>query len=100
MNERVPLRTANTCGASPLSAGVVLCVVVCVRCRNIAETIRDEVHMKYVNKVIPDQGLCIALHGFDHKSDPFLYPNDGGAHVRVQFRLVVFRYRGVVVMRQ
>jgi DNA-directed RNA polymerase III subunit RPC8 len=42
-------------------------------------------------QVIPNQGLCIALHGFDSKGEPFIYPSDGGAHVKVQVRLVVFR---------
>jgi len=57
----------------------------------IEDNVRDEIHAKYSNKVIPDQGLVIGLHGWNTRGDAYLYPGDGGAHVRTQFRLAVFR---------
>jgi len=57
----------------------------------IKSTLCDHVHVKYANKVLADQGLCICVHGLDSVGPPIIYGGDGAAHVRVQFRLVVFR---------
>jgi len=57
----------------------------------IGTQIKDHINSKYANKVLADQGLCIALHGLDHTGPPIIYGLDGAAHIRVQFRLVVFR---------
>lgn len=42
-------------------------------------------------QVLANQGLCIALHGMDSVGPPIIYGGDGAAHIRVQFRLIVFR---------
>ena len=42
-------------------------------------------------QVLASQGLCIALHGLDSVGPPIIYGLDGAAHIRVQFRLVIFR---------
>ncbi len=65
---------------------------------------------KFSNKVLKDVGLVISLYevskiGEERASSlravrrraltfcPDIYPGDGGAHARVSFKLVVFRWR-------
>jgi len=36
-------------------------------------------------------GLCIGLHDIQRLGDALVYPGDGSAHVKVTFRVVVFR---------
>jgi len=49
--------------------------------------------------VLNGQGLCICLHGLDSVGPPIIYGGDGAAHVRVQFRLAVFRpFAGEVII--
>jgi DNA-directed RNA polymerase subunit E'/Rpb7 len=63
--------------------------------RPFDEALIDELQKKYANKVIPGHGLGIAVDGFESKGTPTIYANDGGAHIRVEFRLIVFRpFRG------
>jgi DNA-directed RNA polymerase III subunit RPC8 len=57
----------------------------------IKSTLADHIHAKYANKVLTNQGLCICVHGLDSVGPPIIYGSDGAAHVRVQFRLAVFR---------
>lgn len=38
-----------------------------------------------------DVGLCISFYDFVEVGDPMVYPAEGGAHMQVKFRLVVFR---------
>lgn len=50
-------------------------------------------------QVLSSQGLCIALHGLDSVGPPIIYGLDGAAHIRVQFRLILFRpFASEVVM--
>jgi DNA-directed RNA polymerase subunit E'/Rpb7 len=49
------------------------------------------VHFWAAAQVLTSQGLCICIHGLDSVGPPILYGGDGAAHIRVQFRLVVFR---------
>ena len=53
--------------------------------------IADELNLKYSNKVIYNIGLCIVLYDVLKIGDEFIFPNDGGAHIQVEFRYVVFR---------
>jgi len=59
--------------------------------KNLDEAVRDEIHIKYVNKVIPNHGLVVGLYSYEQTSDAYIYPSDGGAHVKARFKLVVFR---------
>lgn len=45
------------------------------------------INAKYVNKVIPDVGLCIAFYDFLVVGDPFVYPGEGSSHQHVKFRV-------------
>lgn len=54
-------------------------------------TIRNELNIMYTNKVIPDQGLVVAIHSILSHNAPSLYAGDGGAYIRVAFRVVVFK---------
>eukprot|EP00047_Mylnosiga_fluctuans_P014804 m.41308 g.41308 ORF g.41308 m.41308 type:complete len:221 (-) comp5662_c0_seq2:609-1271(-) len=53
--------------------------------------IADELNHKYANKVVHNVGLCIALFDVLRVGDEFIFPGDGGAHVQVEFRFIVFR---------
>ncbi|XXQ30181.1 RNA polymerase III subunit Rpc25 domain-containing protein [Plasmodiophora brassicae] len=46
---------------------------------------------KYVNRVLNDQGLCVCVRHLSSVGDPYLFPGDGGVHVRVECSLVFFR---------
>jgi len=54
-------------------------------------TLRSELNAKFTNKVIPEQGLVIAVHSILSHDSPTLFAGDGGAYVRAVFRLVVFK---------
>lgn len=58
--------------------------------REESEVVRDSLMAKYANKVLSEQGLGICVYDFEILHN-YLYHGDGGAHVRVEFRLVVFR---------
>ncbi len=66
--------------------------------------IMDELNQKYSNKVschtsrstnahqvVYNVGLCIALFDVLKVGDEFIFPGDGGAHIQVEFRYIVFR---------
>eukprot|EP00470_Lotharella_oceanica_P001280 CAMPEP_0170169386 /NCGR_PEP_ID=MMETSP0040_2-20121228/2309_1 /TAXON_ID=641309 /ORGANISM="Lotharella oceanica, Strain CCMP622" /LENGTH=214 /DNA_ID=CAMNT_0010408105 /DNA_START=66 /DNA_END=710 /DNA_ORIENTATION=+ len=59
--------------------------------KNLKKQLADEINVKYANKVIPDLGLCIALRAIDHVGDPKYVAGTTGMHVKVRFRLIVFR---------
>jgi len=42
-------------------------------------------------QVLASQGLCICAQGLDTVGPPLIYGGDGAAHIRVAFRLIVFR---------
>eukprot|EP00040_Diaphanoeca_grandis_P036904 m.237734 g.237734 ORF g.237734 m.237734 type:complete len:206 (+) comp33711_c2_seq1:283-900(+) len=50
-----------------------------------------ELNKRFANKVIHKLGLCIILHDLLSISDAHIYPGDGAAHIRVRFRMVVYR---------
>ncbi|KAL1129287.1 hypothetical protein AAG570_013816 [Ranatra chinensis] len=43
------------------------------------------------NKVVTNVGLCIALFDIECMDDSYIFPGDGAAHTKVEFRFVVFR---------
>eukprot|EP00050_Salpingoeca_kvevrii_P018023 m.70169 g.70169 ORF g.70169 m.70169 type:complete len:197 (-) comp7863_c0_seq2:966-1556(-) len=55
--------------------------------------VADEINRRFANKVVHKLGLCIALHDLLSVGDAFLLPGDGKAHVKVEFRFVIFRPR-------
>ncbi len=59
--------------------------------KSFEQTIVDQIHKKYSNKVLPNVGFCIQVYKTDSIGDAYIYPNDGGTHSEVTFRLVVFR---------
>lgn len=59
----------------------------------IETAVQEQIHVKYANKVVVDVGLCLFLHSIDKMDDPVVYPVDGGAHLHVQFKMVVWRPR-------
>ena len=59
--------------------------------RPAPSALRDVISDKYFNKVIKDIGLVISLWNFVKVGDAYIYPNDGSAHYKVEFKLLVFR---------
>ncbi|KAJ1912043.1 DNA-directed RNA polymerase III complex subunit Rpc25 [Tieghemiomyces parasiticus] len=55
------------------------------------DAIRDEVNMKYANRVVPQVGLCVAVHDLLQVSDGLIYHSDGSLNYEIECRLVVFR---------
>ncbi|KAI3632532.1 hypothetical protein MIR68_009638 [Amoeboaphelidium protococcarum] len=53
------------------------------------EALRDEVDVKYANKVLINVGLCICLHDILEIGDPEV--DDGCVCVNITFRLIVLR---------
>ena len=39
-----------------------------------------QIEKSYVNKVIPEVGLCISFFDFESIGDPFVYPAEGAVH--------------------
>ncbi|GAA5994435.1 DNA-directed RNA polymerase III subunit RPC25 [Rhodotorula paludigena] len=56
-----------------------------------AEAIREEIHRRYANRVIPNVGLCISLLDILSSSEGAVLYGDGCLYYRCEFRLVVFR---------
>jgi DNA-directed RNA polymerase III subunit RPC8 len=59
--------------------------------KDTADVLLRRINGKYVNKVIPDVGLCIAFYDFIDVGVPYIYPGEGASHQHVKFRMVVFR---------
>mmetsp|Transcript_8831 Transcript_8831/g.23928 ORF Transcript_8831/g.23928 Transcript_8831/m.23928 type:complete len:218 (+) Transcript_8831:180-833(+) len=55
------------------------------------EAVSESISERYVDKVIDGVGLAIMLYEVYEISEGFVYHGDGGAHVDVTFRLLVFR---------
>uniref|UniRef100_A0A6V0I3X3 RNA polymerase III subunit Rpc25 domain-containing protein n=1 Tax=Zooxanthella nutricula TaxID=1333877 RepID=A0A6V0I3X3_9DINO len=58
--------------------------------------LKRQIESKYVDRVIPNAGLCIAFYDFANIKDAIVYPGDGKlacgeAYFKVEFNLVVFR---------
>lgn len=65
---------------------------------DIEKVITDQLNITYSNKIIENLGMCILVHGIEDAKPAFLYAGDGGAHMRVKFRMVVFRpFEGMVI---
>mmetsp|Transcript_6818 Transcript_6818/g.10688 ORF Transcript_6818/g.10688 Transcript_6818/m.10688 type:complete len:245 (-) Transcript_6818:682-1416(-) len=55
------------------------------------QAIFEELTKKYSNKIVNNLGLCISVYDLVSVGDPYLYPNDGASHTKVEFRMVVFK---------
>ncbi|CAZ85061.1 unnamed protein product [Tuber melanosporum] len=62
-----------------------------------ATALEDQINEKYANKVVHNIGLCISLYDLSSVSEGMI-GQDGGAHVNVEFRMIVFRpFKGEVL---
>jgi DNA-directed RNA polymerase III subunit RPC8 len=50
----------------------------------------EQICIKYANRVIPNHGLVITVHGIESIGDVKIHPIDSGAHIECQFRCIVF----------
>lgn len=58
---------------------------------DLTASITQFLNEKFSNKVVANVGLCIALFDLLSVDDSYIFPGDGAAHTKVQFRFVVFR---------
>uniref|UniRef100_A0A0A9XE25 DNA-directed RNA polymerase III subunit RPC8 n=1 Tax=Lygus hesperus TaxID=30085 RepID=A0A0A9XE25_LYGHE len=58
---------------------------------DLTTTISQFLNEKFANKVVANVGLCVCLFDIEAKDNPYIFPGDGGAHTKVDFRFVVFR---------
>eukprot|EP01036_Dinobryon_divergens_P030335 gene30335-39564_t len=56
-----------------------------------AQVLKEQIEVKYSNKVILEVGLCVCFYDFLEVGDPFIYPSEGSAIQDVRFRIVVFK---------
>ncbi|KAL7628280.1 DNA-directed RNA polymerase III complex subunit Rpc25 [Parahypoxylon ruwenzoriense] len=54
-------------------------------------SIEDAINAKYANRVIQKIGLCICMYDLLWASDGLIGHGNGGVHVNVEFRMIVFR---------
>mmetsp|Transcript_32173 Transcript_32173/g.94006 ORF Transcript_32173/g.94006 Transcript_32173/m.94006 type:complete len:201 (+) Transcript_32173:113-715(+) len=58
--------------------------------------VKKEIQCKYVDRVIPNVGLCVEFYDFHEFRDAIVYPGDGKlacgeAYFKVEFNMIVFR---------
>ena len=46
------------------------------------QAITEELERKYSNKVVDGTGLGVCVYDFKSVGDPFIYPSDGGSHIK------------------
>ncbi|GAA5923777.1 DNA-directed RNA polymerase III subunit RPC25 [Sporobolomyces koalae] len=64
-----------------------------------AEAIKEEIHRRYANKVIPGVGLCISLLDILSCSEGAVLYGDGCFYYQTEFRLIMFRpYIGEAIL--
>jgi len=56
-----------------------------------ADAVAAVIQARYVDRVVPDLGLIVALYDLLSIEGGAIYPSDGAAFFRVRFRLVAFR---------
>lgn len=57
----------------------------------VHESISNEIHKKYSNKVVSNIGLAVNIWDIESIKEGLLKPGDGGAYVEIVFRLVVWK---------
>jgi DNA-directed RNA polymerase III subunit RPC8 len=55
------------------------------------EAVREAINIKYANRVLANQGLCICVHSILERGAPRIFAGDGGAYIRCVFRVIIFR---------
>jgi hypothetical protein len=55
------------------------------------EHLEDELHAKYSNKVIPNQGLVLLVRDYEQIGAPYIFPGQGNVNIKLKFGLIVFR---------
>ncbi len=69
------------------------------RFKNEIEALKSQINEKYGDKVLPNIGLCITLYDLVELGDSFIYPSEGSVHIKVKFRMVVFRpFKGEILV--
>eukprot|EP00930_Biecheleria_cincta_P037249 TRINITY_DN25543_c0_g1_i1.p1 TRINITY_DN25543_c0_g1~~TRINITY_DN25543_c0_g1_i1.p1 ORF type:complete len:214 (-),score=57.82 TRINITY_DN25543_c0_g1_i1:45-686(-) len=63
---------------------------------DVRDQLKKQIQIKYVDKVLPNVGLCVEFYNFVCIKDAPLYPGDGKmscgeAWVKVEFNLIVFQ---------
>ncbi|KAK4695519.1 DNA-directed RNA polymerase III subunit RPC8, partial [Phenoliferia sp. Uapishka_3] len=53
--------------------------------------LREEIHRRYANKILPEVGLCISLLDILDASEGAVLYGDGCFYYKVEFRLIIFR---------
>jgi len=58
--------------------------------------VKRQIQAKYVDRVVPNVGLCVEFYDFVSFKDAIVYPGDGKlacgeAYFKVEFKLIVFR---------
>eukprot|EP00741_Cyanophora_paradoxa_P002460 tig00000076_g2384.t1 len=56
-----------------------------------SEVVIHELNQQYANKILLNHGLALGVYDILSLGDSVIYPGDGAAHVKVDFRLVLFR---------
>lgn len=60
-------------------------------CCLFEQILREQIEIKYANKILLQVGLCITFYDFISIGDPYIYPSEGSSIQIVRFRMVVFR---------
>lgn len=53
--------------------------------------LKEQIDIKFSNRVLPNVGLCVTFYDFINVGEPYLYPSEGSAIQLVKFRMIVFR---------
>ena len=53
--------------------------------------VADVIEQQYLDKVVPDLGLVVSVYDIQSVEGGHIYPNDGAAHFKAKFRIIVFR---------
>lgn len=60
-------------------------------CHDFVEIITLSLNRKYCNRVIIKVGLAISVLDLLEAGDPYVHPGEASAHIKVKFRLIIFR---------
>jgi DNA-directed RNA polymerase III subunit RPC8 len=55
------------------------------------QVLREQIEIKYSNRILLHVGLCVTFYDFISIGDPYIYPSEGSSIQIVRFRMVVFR---------
>eukprot|EP00439_Symbiodinium_sp_Y106_P002093 s2327_g1.t1 len=61
-----------------------------------SQTAPRQIQLRFVDRVLPNVGLCIEFYNFVSIKDAIIYPGDGQqscgeAYIKVEFNLIVFQ---------